>query len=79
MKNAFLSVLLLGGFMLLSTIDASAYVCARGVLSGGLRWAARRRRCQTSIPSLRQGLSLMGSAIDFTAIQCGAAPHLVPR
>jgi hypothetical protein len=48
-------------------------------ISGGLCWAARRRRCQTSVPSLRQGLSLMGSAIDFTAIQCGAPPHLVPR
>ena len=35
MKNAFLSVLLLGGFMLLSTIDASAYVCARGVYRAG--------------------------------------------
>ncbi len=31
MKNAIVAMLLLGGFMLLSTIDASAYVCARGV------------------------------------------------
>ena len=35
MKNAIVAVLLLGGFMLLSTIDASAYVCARGVYRAG--------------------------------------------
>lgn len=35
MKNAIVAMLVLGGFMLLSTIDAGAYVCARGVYRAG--------------------------------------------
>jgi hypothetical protein len=36
MKKAIVAMLVLGGFMLLSTIvDASAYVCARGVYRAG--------------------------------------------
>ena len=35
MKNVIVTMLLLGGLMLLSTIDASAYVCARGVYRAG--------------------------------------------
>jgi hypothetical protein len=35
MKNAIVAMLVLGGFMFLSTIDASAYVCARGVYRAG--------------------------------------------
>jgi hypothetical protein len=35
MKSVILSMLLLGGFIVLSTVDASAYVCARGVYRAG--------------------------------------------
>jgi len=35
MKSVIISVVLLGGFIALSTVDASAYVCARGVYRAG--------------------------------------------
>jgi len=35
MKSVIISVLLLGGFIVLSTVEASAYVCARGVYRAG--------------------------------------------
>ena len=35
MKSVIISMLLLGGFIALSTVDASAYVCARGVYRAG--------------------------------------------
>jgi hypothetical protein len=35
MKTVIISMLLLGGFIALSTVDASAYVCARGVYRAG--------------------------------------------
>ena len=35
MKSVIISMLLLGGFLALSTVDASAYVCARGVYRAG--------------------------------------------
>jgi hypothetical protein len=35
MKSVIISMLLFGGFIALSTVDASAYVCARGVYRAG--------------------------------------------
>ena len=35
MKHAIISLLLLGGFISLSTMEASAFVCARGVYRVG--------------------------------------------
>jgi len=35
MKHAIISLLLLGGFTALSTMEASAVVCARGVVRAG--------------------------------------------
>jgi hypothetical protein len=35
MKHAIISLLLLGGFISLSTMEASAFVCARGVYRAG--------------------------------------------
>jgi hypothetical protein len=35
MKHAIISLLLLGGFISLSTVEASAVVCARGVYRAG--------------------------------------------
>ena len=35
MKSVIISVLLLGGFIVLGTVEASAYVCARGVYRAG--------------------------------------------
>jgi hypothetical protein len=49
MKSVIISMLLLGGFIVLSTVDASAYVCARGVYRAGC-WSARGRSRQASLP-----------------------------
>jgi hypothetical protein len=35
MKHVIISLLLLGGFTALSTVEASAFVCARGVYRAG--------------------------------------------
>lgn len=53
MKQLMILVLPAGGFVALSTINASAVVCARGVCRAGVRWAARRGRRGSSCPARR--------------------------
>jgi hypothetical protein len=59
MRSVIISILLLGGFIALSTVEASAYVCARGVYRAGCMDLAGPSR-QTSLPPLlRQSLPLI--------------------
>ena len=53
MKHMIISLLLAGGFIALSTMDASAVVCARGVYRAGCVAAAPRGAVAVARPVVR--------------------------